>query len=363
VDYRFEAYREDDKRMSVDTHAMLFDVTLTHWLSIKGEAVYDAVSGATPYGAPPPSQIKNWFSFPGFTVEGNTNSTKVPLLTMRDWRHSVDIEPTFSYGSQRLTPQFSHSIEGDYESLQGSLGYSIDLNEKNTTLNAGASFSADRNFAKTLSHVEHKYSTDLLLGINQLLGPKTALTVDFTYGNAHGFLNDPYKGVLFENEAQGSALTPSTEFEQRPHTRDKYIGYVALTQYVDPLNASVEGSYRIYDDTFGIIAHTVGLAWYQKVGKYVVIAPIARYYRQTAADFYYTQLPDFNNAPAFYSADYRLSEFESLTLGVGVTVKPTKWLQFDAAYKRYIMNGLDSITSQSAYPSANIFTIGARIWF
>jgi hypothetical protein len=40
-----------------------------------------------------------------------------------------------------------------------------------------------------------------------------------------------------------------------------------------------------------------------------------------------------------------------------------QWLGLDLGYERYVMYGLDGITDASAYPSANVFTIGARIWF
>jgi hypothetical protein len=38
-------------------------------------------------------------------------------------------------------------------------------------------------------------------------------------------------------------------------------------------------------------------------------------------------------------------------------------LSFEGGYQRYVTQGLDGATSQSAYPSANIFTIGATITF
>jgi hypothetical protein len=88
-----------------------------------------------------------------------------------------------------------------------------------------------------------------------------------------------------------------------------------------------------------------------------------RYYYQTAADFYATQFGNYRHAPTYYSADYRLSELESFTAGLSVNWKVRSWLTIDAGYKRYIMRGLDGTTSQTAYPSANVFTIGARLWF
>ena len=33
------------------------------------------------------------------------------------------------------------------------------------------------------------------------------------------------------------------------------------------------------------------------------------------------------------------------------------------SYMRYIMRGLDGVTSESAYPSANVFTAGLSLYF
>ena len=54
---------------------------------------------------------------------------------------------------------------------------------------------------------------------------------------------------------------------------------------------------------------------------------------------------------------------ETFTVGIQATIKVRDWLGLDLGYQRYLMYGLDGVTSQSAYPSANVFTIGARVWF
>src|SRR5262249_33648180 len=87
-----------------------------------------------------------------------------------------------------------------------------------------------------------------------------------------------------------------------------------------------------------------------------------------AADFYATQFAgapiiDPAPVPTYYSADYRLSQMETFTFGIEVSARITDWLTLDLAYKRYDMRGLDGVTSQSAYPKANIVTVGARLWF
>src|SRR4051794_3381409 len=54
ADYRYESYNEENDRIAVETHSALFEVTIKpRLLAIKGEVVYDAISGATPNGAAP----------------------------------------------------------------------------------------------------------------------------------------------------------------------------------------------------------------------------------------------------------------------------------------------------------------------
>ena len=65
----------------------------------------------------------------------------------------------------------------------------------------------------------------------------------------------------------------------------------------------------------------------------------------------------------YYSPDYRLSQMQTFAVGLNLMVRATDWLTLDAGYKYYAMQGLDGITSQTAYPDANVFTIGGRISF
>ena len=74
-------------------------------------------------------------------------------------------------------------------------------------------------------------------------------------------------------------------------------------------------------------------------------------------------VPDVNHPPSFYSSDYRLSQMETVATGVSLTWRVQKHLSLDVSYLRYVMQGLDGVTSQSAYPAANLVSFGARIWF
>ena len=360
IGYRFEQYREDNGRMGVETDSVIFDLQPKSWLTLQGEGVYDAISGFTPTGSPPPNTI----TFIGSPPPSGASSSSVPLSHMKDARESGSLGATLSYKNNRLTPQISFSEESDYISRGLSFNYLADFNDKNTTFNLGWSHDWDKVLPHGFLFQEAtKNSEEILIGVNQLLNPKAVLTANFTFGHAAGYLNDQYRGVLFDNEIQGDPITPALEPEHRPGDRERYIGYVSLTQAVTPVNASVEVSYRFAHDTFGVDSHNVQIAWYQKLGKHVVLSPMFRYYYQNAAFFYVVRLPDYNTRPTYYSADYRLSNMETFAAGLSLNWKVRDWLSLDLAYQRYVMKGLDGITSQSAYPSANMFTLGARIWF
>ena len=366
-DYRFEAYREEAGRIGVDTSSWLFEKKITPWLSLQGEAVYDVISGATPIGAPPPADIKALFP------QAGPLSNSVPLTFMKDKRWAGVMNAEMTFGRHHITPQFSYSTEHDYISWGGALNYSIDLNQKNTSLNAGWSHDYDTILATPVTFItqnQRKNTDDILIGVDQLLSPKTVLTVNFTFRASHGYQDDPYRGVVFDDYPQADLNKPALFAEHRPDFKQAYIGFISVLQYITPLNGGLEGSYRPYYDSFGILSHTLALSWHQKIGKRFLVSPVFRYYRQTAADFYGTQFAgdpsnpfDPTPVPKYYSADYRLSEMETFTMGIELSARVTDWLTLDAAYKRYDMRGLDGVTSQSAFPKANIFTVGLRLWF
>jgi hypothetical protein len=423
--YRHEYYREDGDRITVNTDSVLFDVGLNSHVRLVGTFVNDAISGATPTGAPPQSQwpyatfnslyktaynqaytsVYDQFvaanqifvdqgyetyqqmtnqagvvaqsvapgiatnsataTYQGITNNPNYKNNSVPLTHMHDHRQAFSIGVPFSWGVQELRPLFSYSEESDYISYGGALTYSLALNQKNTTLTFGYSHNSDsvrdENFIW-----ESKSSDDFLVGVSQLLNPKSYMTFNFTFGNETGYLADPYRSVMvvgnpdfLQTNPDDAALFP----EKRPRNRTKETAYLSYTRFIDPLNGSLETSYRFFHDSWDIYSHTFTVVWNQKLGKQIVLSPSFRYSVQTAADFYYVLVPAYTGLPPYYSSDYRLSHFESFAYGLNFTYRISRFLSLDASYLRYVMHGLDGVTSQTAYPSANVGSLGLRIWF
>lgn len=372
ADYRYEDYKEADGRVHIQTHGFYFDVGLRPWLAVQGNYIYDSISGATPTGAP--------------ALNGEPDFATVPVS---DIRRAGFLQAAIKTGNHTFSPQVSYSEESDYKSLGISLGDAIEFNEKNTTLSIGVSHSFDQvvpndgqgmwvgdQYTFTIDSEQEKDSTDVLLGVTQLLGPNDVFSAFLTLGYSSGFLNDPYKRVYFDgNGSDYYNPDPDPLFryivwpERRPDTKFRQVLFLSYQHYFEKLNAGSELTYRLHHDDFGVTAHTASLQWNQKLGKIFILSPLVRFHTQSAADFYNTHFPGdpLDQAtmplPKYFSADYRLSELDSLTYGVSLGAKVWKHLSLEVAFKRYEMYGRDSITHPDQYPKANVVTVGATAWF
>ena len=341
VDYRYEYYSEDNNRMSIDTHSVYFEQSLSDSITAKGELVYDGISGATPTGTVLPSG-------------------KISLTHIEDLRRSISLQADWKLGRHILTPGFAYSKEGDYNSYGVSLNDAVSFNEKNTILQYGISQNFDKSRHADKQIWSDKYSTEGMIGVSQLLSPKTVLTANVTFGNDSGYLSDPYRLAGFLPTGFPFSIGIP---ERRPSHRNKEVLYTSLTQYFDKVNASLEASYRFYNDSYGVVANTVGLTWHQWLGKHFIVEPMVRFYEQSAANFYAPTFSgpftiDPNGPPGLHSSDYRLSELYSTDMGLQATAVINDHIHVVAGYHRYEMHGLDGKTSSAMYPKANVYTVG-----
>ena len=351
VTYDYEDYREADGRVAVQAQYGLVQQDLGPDMHLKLQSAIDAIAGATPNGAPPA-----------------TPGGPVPLSYTSDRRKAWSMDLSRQFSGLNVTAGYAYSRESDYVSNGWSVNTLTDFNQKNTTLLLGAAGTDDRVTLRYLDTVKPKHGLDLITGVTQLLDPLTSLTFNVGYGRSTGYLADPYRVVEKRTEVFPGLYLPLLYAENRPDQRSKWTAYAAINRSVPKLNGAVEASYRFYHDTFGTTAHTVDLAWFQKIGEHLILRPGLRLYEQTAANFYavsfdgvsYTpsQLP--NPAGPFYSADYRLSAFRSYNYGLKAIWTVNASWELNLAYEEYEMHGTDHVTSSSAYPRAAITTAGVK---
>jgi hypothetical protein len=350
--YLFQDYQEANGRIGVKSSTAQIDQDLGTDLHLSLGGVTDTIVGATPTGQP-----------------ALAGTDQVVLSELHDYRKAWNGQFSDQIAHTNIGVGFSRSLEHDYVSNGYSLNTVTDFNQKNTTLLLG--------FAATDNNVEvffepawfKKHTSDVIVGLTQLLDPHTSVTFDFTFDRSTGYLSEPYKLVQEDIQILPGLFIPRTYGENRPWVRDKGIARLSVTHDFAALHGALEASYRFYSDTYGVVGHTVDLAWYQHLGDQVIVRPGLRGYQQSAADFYYYTMDASGILPVaiptptspHYSSDARLSALVSFDANFKVIWTVTSWLQVEGSVESYRNRGTDGVTPQSAYYRAAISSIGAKI--
>ncbi len=121
----------------------------------------------------------------------------------------------------------------------------------------------------------------------------------------------------------------------------------------------IRSYYRYYYDDWGIISHTVSIELPIKIASKFTIAPLYRYYSQTASDFFAPKEVHLST-DEYYTSDYDLSAFDANQFGVAIKytdifTKAKIWKfglkSIDLRYKHY---------QRSNDLNADILTLGVK---
>ena len=294
-------------------------------------ATVDTISGSTPLGTLPLTQATapNTVTSPSGHA-GNPEIGKIPLSQMSDTRLGLNSTYERPVGNDsRDTWGASVGKEHDFLSLGGSFTRDVNFNQKNTTLAFGVSPEFDNvkpngglpfGYATAQAPGEfegtskNKYLISGLVGVTQIINPKTLMQFNYSPTYENGYLSDPYKLISVTN-TNGDPL--SAIHEMRPGYR---LGnsFYWLTRYniraLDVFGLSL----RYYTDSWGIHSQTIDFTYRWQALKQGWLEPHVRYYHQSAADFFHVGLLNTQPLPDFASADYRLSAINGVTIGARV---------------------------------------------
>ncbi len=351
LQYKYENYREEDGRITVVTQSGSADQDVGTYGHLRLTGTIDAVAGATPTGRPAPA-----------------GSDQVVLTEIHTRRKAWSGDYSQQVGIVNVDAGFAASRESDYVSLGWSVNTLTDFNEKNTTLRAGIAGTDDRVEVFFEPAYLPKHTNDAILGVTQVLDPLTFVTVNLSVGRSTGYLSEPHKSVEKGVELLPGLVLEEAFGENSPNERTRETLYGAINHAFPKARGAIEASYRLYSDSYGIVAHTVELAWLQHAGSKLVLGPSVRLYRQSAARFYYYNLDDTSVVPVripqglapYYTSDFRLSAEDSVSYGLKATWKLSERLSLDASYERYVLRGRDGVTPASAYPTAGISNLGVK---
>jgi len=115
-------------------------------------------------------------------------------------------------------------------------------------------------------------------------------------------------------------------FEGRPDTRTRWSITANLNHMTFPANNGLHLSYRYYSDDWDVKSHTLDYSHRFIFGNADYLEPRIRLYAQNKAEFYQNSFFSPNdgttaNLPEFLSADYRLDDMASGTIGLTYGVR------------------------------------------
>jgi hypothetical protein len=362
-DYSYQLYQEDDERIRIEAYYLRGQIEIDDATSFRFQWLSDAISGSSPNGALP-GGLQPFYS--------NLEDVRIGILGAISRQ----------FGDHKVELEISRSREEDYLSHGFALSDTLELNQKNTTLSYGLNFLNDLVIVPVLGE-NRKYSYDWFTGVSQIIDKDTVVSANLTLGFSEGYLNDQYKvvqrtdTVTIDDGNGGTIILPVDNLyrENRPDNRFRQVLQLEARRYIEPLDGVIDGVLRLSHDDYGVFSQTVQIEWRQSIGENFQVIPFIRYYHQNAADFFVRSLDglpiatpaaDPDGSGINYSADYRLSSFNTLSGGVRLRYKLTDNLSASAAYECYVMSGIGSASERSpeqAYSSANIWTFGISAEF
>ena len=207
------------------------------------------------------------------------------------------------------------STENDYKARTAFASVSEDMFGDLTTVTFGFVRGHDRVGERGTTRDDPVNRRNWQLGLTQVLTRNLLLGANYETSESEGFLNNPYRQVRYLDPL--AQLGYSYQKEAYPHTRTGNAGSARLKYYL-PWRAALDGSYRYYTDTWGIIAHTWELGLTEPTRRHWTLDTHVRGYRQNHADFYADLFP-YASAQNFLARDRELAAFTSLTYGLGAT--------------------------------------------
>lgn len=362
IDAALLVYEESGGRVQAIEPNLQLSVHSAKGAELNLSLIADAVSGATPNGAVPSDQVQTFVTPLKIVTKGESGgttsvtsasggSTIVQLpgspgsvsyaarqytvaantLPVDRGFHDHRLGATFSW-SQPLGPISlvgfggGYSREQDYQAISGNLRVAQNFNANNTTISLSLNTEIDTSFPYggvptpltsmdgTWKPQSSRQKTQLgfVVGITQVLTRRWLTEVDYSYDTQSGYQNDPYRIVSVVDPSTGNPT--DYLYESRPKSRQTQSVFWDNKIDLDPFVTDV--GLRYFKDSWGITSKTAEISERIGLGSSLYVEPSARWYQQSAANFYHYYLVGGQPLPTYASSDIRLGKFTSLTYGL-----------------------------------------------
>ncbi len=244
-----------------------------------------------------------------------------------DFRVAPDISFIYEGSTFTTTMGTYASNEIDYNVIAAYFNVDTKLNDANTILSFGGSYSYEMwsprikrkmlafdNAEKKDVEVSDKQIYTVSVGFTQLLNPDAYISGMFEYTEQNGFLSNPYRYY------QGTSYA---RFDLYPNKRRSYpfsLRYVQ--QYSDKFSTNL--FYRFYTDSWALTSNTIDGSFYYDILDSLTLGLKGRFYGQSAVGFIKT-VDDYESGnfdDNFFVSDYKYSALATFDAGISMMWRP-----------------------------------------
>lgn len=224
---------------------------------------------------------------------------------------------------QTLSFGLSSSMEYDYQSFGGTVGFSKLTKSKNGEFIAKFQTYLDQvkmilpielrgPGAPSGSEARNTFAGSL--GYSQIVNKNFQLLFLVDVVQQSGYLSLPFHRVYFTDGTVHQENLPDSRLKLPVSVRGSYF----LGD-----NIILRGYYRYYTDDWKLTAHTLDLEVPVKISPFISVSPFYRYYSQQGTK-YFKGYEEHTAASEFFTSNYDLSTFDSQFFGAGIKFTPLK---------------------------------------
>jgi hypothetical protein len=149
--------------------------------------------------------------------------------------------------------------------------------------------------------------------LTQNLSPTTNMQVALFGQVLEGFQSNPYRRVR---------IGPNAPQEHIPDTRARWSLSFRINRFLPALHGAAHFDGRFYNDTWGVTAGNVELAYSQYLGKSLLVRFYGRVYQQTEATFFKDAFyyETESTAGEYFTGDRELAPVRNITAGTKLTM-------------------------------------------
>ena len=256
------------------------------------------------------------------TVSGASIDVQATASAYTEKRTEARLGVDYLAGNSILSLNYVQSDENDYNAKAVSFGVAHDTFGGMTTLSMEAGMADDevgRNGDSSFSESVRRYNYKL--GLTQVISKDWIAALNLQVDLDEGFLNNPYRSVRYVDADDPRGF--GWQAEVYPETRNT-LALSLVNKWYLPYRAALTFNLRHYQDSWDIRALDATLDYVHPLNDRWVFDAKLRWYSQGQADFY-RDLFDFASQQNFMARDKELSEFDNLTLGLGVSYRLSSW--------------------------------------